>query len=102
RTERTRELADRSGARSEAWEGLAGALQEADLVVCCTSAPGHVIDPRMILGTQRSRRHAPLVLVDLATPRDVDPMVRNIGGVTLVDLDEVERLAHDDDARHRD
>jgi glutamyl-tRNA reductase len=66
---------------------LGPALAEADIVVSCTGSTGLVITPDMV--------KAPVFLLDLALPHDVDPAVRAIPGVTLVGLDD---LADSDDA----
>jgi glutamyl-tRNA reductase len=67
-----------ASARAIRLEDLRGAVAEADIVVSCTGATGLVITPDMI--------DAPVFLLDLALPHDVDPAVREIPGVTLVGL----------------
>ncbi|MGF1646614.1 MAG: glutamyl-tRNA reductase [Kineosporiaceae bacterium] len=71
------------GARSAPWEHLEAELAAAQLVVTCTGAVGHIVDGRH-LAAVRPRR---LVLVDLALPRDVDPLAARVDGVTLLDLE---------------
>jgi glutamyl-tRNA reductase len=67
----------------------------ADLVVCCTGAPGHVIttdaaDTALQTRAQgRTKAGRPLVLLDLALPRDVDPAAASLDGVSVLDLEEV-------------
>ncbi len=56
-------------------------LRAADLVVSCTGAPGHVITADMVKATGR-----PIVLLDLALPRDVAADVAELPGVTVIDL----------------
>jgi glutamyl-tRNA reductase len=65
---------------------LPALLAEVDLVVSCTGAPGHVITADMVRGVTRSRPDGPLVLLDLALPRDVDPAVTRLRSVAVVDL----------------
>lgn len=100
RAERAAAVAASACASTREWDELGDAICEADLVVCCTSAADHVIGPRSVLAAQRVRRHAPLVFVDLATPRDVDPMVRSITGVSVIDLDEVQAAASVEGDQH--
>jgi glutamyl-tRNA reductase len=69
------------------------ALGEADLVVACTGAPGYVITGEML---NRAAHSHPVALVDLALPRDVDPAVRELSGVHVIDL---ERVAQDGSAQ---
>ncbi len=72
------------------WDDLAQLLTEADLVFSCTGAVGHVLDARTV-ATARTGGSAgsgrPLVLVDLALPRDIDPLADHVDGVTVVDLE---------------
>jgi glutamyl-tRNA reductase len=68
---------------------LGDLMAAADLVVTCTGAPGHVITAGVVKAAlgQRTGRSPRLVLVDLAMPRDVEPGVADIPGVTLIDLE---------------
>ena len=58
-----------------------------DVVVSCTGAVGHVLSADMVDRAQQSRSGRPMLLLDLALPRDIDPAVREIAGVSLVDLE---------------
>ena len=64
---------------------LATAIDTADLVISCTGASGHVITASLIPG----RASRPLVLVDLAMPRDIEPAVGDVPGVTLIGMDQL-------------
>ena len=64
---------------------LAAAIGTADLVISCTGASGHVITAGMI----PDRAGRPLVLIDLAMPRDIEPAAGDIPGVTLVGMDQL-------------
>jgi glutamyl-tRNA reductase len=66
---------------------LDGALASADLLISCTGAVGHVIDTPLVASAQQSRAGRPLVVLDLALPRDVEPGVRHLDGVTVIDLE---------------
>lgn len=79
-------LAERVGGASRPLADLADVLAEADLVITCTGATGHVIDADL-LAQARANADTPLVLVDLAVPRDVDPDVDGLPGVTRIDLE---------------
>ncbi len=65
--------------------GLPAAIGAADIVISCTGAIGHVITAGMI----QAGRGKPLALVDLAMPRDVDPAVADLPGVTVIGMDEL-------------
>lgn len=80
-----------AGALSEDVSRLPELLRSADLVICCTGAVGHVLEGRLV-AEARGDTGAPLVLLDLALPRDVDPLAEQVRGVTVIDL---ERLGAD-------
>lgn len=65
------------------------ALARADLVVSATSAPHTVIHAEGVRAMLAARPDRPLVIVDVAVPRDVDPDVRGVDGCTLLDVDDL-------------
>src|SRR5581483_10664089 len=76
-------------ARAVGWDEIGDHLAMADLVLSGTGAPGIVLG-REEVGEAVSRRPArPLLVVDIAVPRDVDPGVRELQGVTLLDMDDL-------------
>jgi glutamyl-tRNA reductase len=85
------------GTRTAPWDHLEAELAAAELVVTCTGAVGHIVDGRHLAAARPGR----LVLVDLALPRDVDPLAAGVDGVTLLDLEtlgaEVTALAGTDE-----
>jgi len=91
--ERAEHLASQYGAVTAPIQEIVPALGEADLVVACTGAPGYVITGAML---NRAAHSHPVALVDLALPRDVDPAVRELAGVHVIDL---ERVAEDGSAQ---
>jgi glutamyl-tRNA reductase len=84
--ERAERLAASVGGEARAFSELPAALVEADLVVSCTGAVGHVLDAEM-LAPAAGRPDSPLVVLDLALPRDVDPAAHDLDGVTVIDLE---------------
>jgi glutamyl-tRNA reductase len=72
-------------------EALPAALRDAVLVVGATAARSAVVSFDEVQ-TAISGRSQPLVILDIGLPRDVDPRVRSIDGVTLIDLDDLERM----------
>ncbi|MCX6836534.1 MAG: glutamyl-tRNA reductase [Verrucomicrobia bacterium] len=77
------------------------ALHEVDVIISSTSAPHFVIKPEQIEQTMRKRRWEPLLLIDIAVPRDVDPAVNEIEGVYLYDIDALQTIA-DEGRRERE
>jgi glutamyl-tRNA reductase len=86
--ERARTLAARANAEAGDLEALPDALARADLVVSATGATGIVVGAAALRSAQRSGAR-PLVIVDLAVPRDVDPDVARLPGVTLLDVESL-------------
>ena len=88
-------LAETLGGRGIGLDGLEQALVEADVVVSSTGATGVVVPFELVERAVQARRGRPLAILDLALPRDIDPQVRTLPGVTLVDLEALqEQLAH--------
>ncbi|WP_152186839.1 glutamyl-tRNA reductase, partial [Segeticoccus rhizosphaerae] len=88
-------LATATGGSARPWGALAESLTDADLVISCTGAVGHVIDAASVTAAQTARSGRHQVYVDLALPRDVDPEVGHLAGITLVGLREVGQLLDD-------
>ncbi|MEY3657070.1 MAG: glutamyl-tRNA reductase [Actinomycetota bacterium] len=85
-------LAEKVGARVSKFENLETELSGADVVVACTGAGSTIINHDML---QRARNgiDSPLLIVDIALPRDVEDNVTKINGVTLRDLDHLSEWA---------
>ena len=91
---RTRSKAERlatgAGGVVAEFADLPAAIADADLVISCTGASGAVITGQMVRAALGSRPPgAPLVLLDLAMPHDVDPAVAELPGVSVIGLDEL-------------
>lgn len=91
-------------ATARPWHELAGALETADAVVAATAAPHPVITPELVRAIQARRDpRRVLQLVDIAVPRDVDPAVRGLPGVEVLDIDHLrERVEAHLDERARE
>lgn len=89
------QLAQSFGARAIPWQEVDEALQSVDLVLSATSAPHLILDARRLQYLAQKRRGRPLLLLDLAQPRDIDPRVQEIRGMTCVDLAELHRRAEE-------
>lgn len=92
-SERGEALAEKVGATVASFGELSVELGRADVVVACTGAGGTVIDADMVVRA-RDGRGTPLLIVDIALPRDVEAAVGGIDGVTLRDLDDLSRWAN--------
>ncbi len=95
------ELAEEMKGRAMKFDEWEHALHEVDVIISSTSAPHFVIKPEQIEQTMRKRRWNPLLIIDIAVPRDVDPAVNAIEGVYLYDIDALQAIA-DDGRRERE
>ena len=84
--EHARALAERTNAEHGDLDALPEALAHADLVISATGAAGHVVRADVVHDTMAGRADRPLVLVDLAVPRDIDPNCAEVPSVTLFDI----------------
>jgi glutamyl-tRNA reductase len=73
--------------------GLAAALEGADAVLLSTGSALPVLDPEMMAAVMAARSGRSLVIVDLSVPRNVDPAVAFLGGVELLDMDDLSEEA---------
>lgn len=85
-------LAMQWGANAVPWEQLAAALVEADVVVSSTGATTPVLTRELMQRVGKQRRYRPLVIIDIAVPRDAAAEVSEIDGVYLFDIDDLERV----------
>ncbi|MFC4942537.1 glutamyl-tRNA reductase [Pseudonocardia sp. GCM10023141] len=94
--ERAERLADTTAghgtpARAALLETLEHELATADVLVACTGAVGIVVEQAAVAAAVAARNGRPLAVVDLGLPRDVDPAVAALPGVTVIDLVGLQR-----------
>lgn len=87
--ERGRELADRVGADMAPLADLADHLPDADVVVTCVGSGRPVLDASEVARALVARTERPMLVIDLAVPRDVDLAVGELPSVTRYDLDDL-------------
>jgi glutamyl-tRNA reductase len=80
--ESAQELAERVGGRAAPFDAVAVELVDADLVISATRCPYPILHAGAV-----QPRTKPLVLVDIAVPRDLDPEIAKLEGCTLYDID---------------
>ena len=89
--DRAAELAASHRATARPWSELADALAAADVVIACTGAQSPVLDVPTLTSARADGRR--LLCLDLGMPRDIDPQVASVSGVTLIDMDRIEAEA---------
>lgn len=87
--ERAHALADRWGANVTTFENLDSALASADIVIASTGAPHTMISANAVRAAMPQRQGRPLVLIDIAVPRDIDPEAADVPRVRLYDIDHL-------------
>jgi len=89
---RIEELAQRFDGQPWPWDKLEEALVRGDMAITSTSAPHFVVDPDTVTRVRRARRGKPLFLIDVAVPRDIDPLVDKLDDVFLYNIDDLSRV----------
>jgi glutamyl-tRNA reductase len=92
-SERAKAVAQRVGGRGVPLEQLPAVVAEADVLLSSTGAPGVVVEEADLATAIVARTERPLLVVDLGMPRNVDPAVGDLPGVTLLDLDDLRAFA---------
>ena len=86
-------LAERFGGKAVRLEDLPAQLEAADIVVSGTNSPHHIVEREELELVAAARVYRPLLLIDLAVPRDIDPSCREVTGVVVRDVDDVQQIA---------
>ena len=90
--EKAEELASRFNGRAQNLHALESELKEADIVISSTSSPDYVIKKDMIDTVNKTRGGSPLILIDIAMPRDIDPEIDSSGNVYMYNVDDLQGL----------
>ncbi len=85
-------LAQRFDGSAVRFEELPEQLEQADIVVSATNSPHHIVERDELEHVMETRGGRPLLLVDIAVPRDIEPACREIAGVSLHDIDDVQQI----------
>ena len=93
--ERARRLADKFAGHARELSELPQLLTEVDVVLCSTSAPGFVITREMVRRASKSRRYRPLLCIDIAVPRDIDPAAADVDAVYVYDVDDLTQVVEE-------
>jgi glutamyl-tRNA reductase len=90
--DRARSLADRFGGEVGSLDSLPARLQEADIVVSSTSSPHPIVEADDLAEVMRLRDGRPLVLIDIAVPRDIEHACGELDGVSVYDMDDLQAV----------
>jgi glutamyl-tRNA reductase len=85
-------LAQRFGGKAVRFDMLPAELEKADIVVSSTGSPHSIVEREELEAVMKARAGRPLLLIDIAVPRDIDPAVAELEGVHLNDIDDLQRV----------
>jgi glutamyl-tRNA reductase len=90
--DRARSFAERFGGEVVGLDHLPQQLEAADIVLASTASPHPIVGLDELEFVMRERNGRPLLLIDIAVPRDIEPACANIEGVTLRDIDDLQAI----------
>ncbi len=93
--ERADALAAELGGRAVHFEEWAAEFDQVDIVISSTSAPHYILDRTKLQPLMRARKNRPLLLIDIAVPRDIEPEVNFMENVYLYNIDDLQTIAAD-------
>ena len=88
--EKAQKLAKNLNGTAVHFDVLGDVLTQADIVICSTGAPHIVLSANVVAKAQKMRFGRPLLIADLAVPRDADPQIADIPGVQLANIDDLD------------
>jgi glutamyl-tRNA reductase len=93
--ERAQILAREFGGRAVPFDDWSAEFQKIDIAISSTAAPHHILDRAKLEPLMKARKHRPLLLIDIAVPRDIDPEVNFLENVYLYNIDDLQAIADD-------
>jgi glutamyl-tRNA reductase len=91
--ERATALAAELGGRTVPFENWPEAFAQIDIAISSTAAPDHILDRAKLQPLLKQRQHRPLLLIDIAVPRDIAPDVSELDNVYLYNVDDLKAIA---------
>ncbi len=93
--ERALALAAEMGGRAVQFDEWAGEFAKIDIVISSTAAPHYILDRAKLEPLMKLRKNRPLLLIDIAVPRDIEPEVNLLENVYLYNIDDLQAIAED-------
>ena len=100
--DRAEALARRLSGRAVSFEHMASALRETDLVVASTSAPHLLLTVEGLRAVFPNGAPRPLLFIDIAIPRDIDPLIAEEPNVFLHNIDDLHQIVDESLERRRE
>jgi len=92
--EHAQELATKLGGTAVSFDERAQQLVDADIVISSTACPHTILSREEAEVISRQRKQRPLVIIDIALPRDIDPRVREVAEIFLYDIDDLQKVVN--------
>lgn len=86
-------LATELGGRAVTFEHWENEFANIDIAISSTSAPHYILDRARLVPLMKLRKNRPLLLVDIAVPRDIEPEVNMLNEVYLFNIDDLQQIA---------
>jgi len=93
--ERGKQLAERFNAEAITLNEVPDVLPRYDIIVTCTASTLPILGKGLLERVVKARRHAPIFIVDLAVPRDVEPEAAELDDVFLYSVDDLSNIVKD-------
>jgi len=93
--ERAEALAAELDGRAVQFDDWESEFTAIDIIISSTSAPHYVLDRKRLEPLQATRQHRPLLIIDIAVPRDIEPEVNFLEDVYLYNIDDLQAIADD-------
>ena len=87
-------LAKELGGRAVNFDTWMNEFERVDIVISSTAAPHYVLDRTKLAPLMKLRKNRPLLLIDIAVPRDIDPEVNLLNQVYLFNIDDLQQIAN--------
>lgn len=93
--EKAEALAKELDGRTVPFEKWPEEFEHIDIAISSTAAPQHILDKARLEPLMKRRKRRPLLLIDIAVPRDIDPTVNGLDNVYLYNVDDLQTIADD-------
>jgi len=87
--ERALALAEKNGASAAEFDELYERIADADIIISSTDSPNYIIEFDHFKKAMSKRKNKPILLIDIAVPRDIDPKIASIKNAHLINIDEL-------------
>ncbi|MBI4753642.1 glutamyl-tRNA reductase, partial [Candidatus Desantisbacteria bacterium] len=99
--EQAQRLAEEFSGKAIRFDDFLCEMQFVDIIISSTSAPHHIINAQQVIEVMNKRNNRPLLFIDLAVPRDIPEEIREIDGVFLYTIDDLNIVAENNLAKRR-